>query len=59
MSFTRVGHRSPVEDLTDLGAVAVDGRYQDVAGLVVAELHDQLGKIGFERGDALGLQIPR
>ena len=40
------------EDLADLAAVAVDRRHQDVAGLVVAELHDQLGEVGLDGRDA-------
>ena len=34
------------EDVPDLAAVLVDGRDQDVAGLVVVQLDDQLGEVG-------------
>ena len=44
------------EDLADLGPVLVDRRHQDVARLVVAELHDELGQVGLVRGDAGGLE---
>ena len=44
------------EDLPDLGPVPVDGRDQDVAGPVVAELDDELGQVGLQRGDAVGGQ---
>ena len=47
------------EDLPDLGPVAVDRRHQDVAGQVVAELHDQLGQVGLPGGDALAPRGPR
>ncbi len=40
------------EDLPDLVAVAVDGGHQDVRGLVVGELHDELGEVRLVRGDA-------
>ena len=46
------------EDLPDLGPVPVDGRYQDVAGPVVAELDDELGQVGLQRVDAVGGQTP-
>ena len=35
----------------------MDRRYQDVAGPVVAQLHDQLGQVGLDGGDALGLEM--
>jgi hypothetical protein len=41
-----VGHLTQ-EDLPDLGPIPVDRRHQNVRGLVVAKLHDQLGEIGF------------
>ena len=45
------------EDLADLGPVAVDRGDQDVGGLVVAELDDEFGEIGFERGDAVFFEV--
>ena len=51
-----VGHLGQ-EDVAHLGPVAVDGRHQDVRGLVVAQLHDQLGQVGLHRGDAVVLQV--
>ena len=39
------------EDVADLGAVAVDRRHEDVARLVVAELHDQLREVGLPGTD--------
>lgn len=35
----------------DLVAVVVNGWDEDVVGLIVAELDDQLGKIGFDGRD--------
>ena len=49
----------PQEDLPDLGAVAVDRRHQDVRGLVVAQLDDQLGEVGLLGRDARGSRGPR
>ena len=45
------------EDLADLGAIAVDARYDDVAGAVVAELDDELGQVGLPGRDALLLEV--
>ena len=42
------------EDARDLGAVAVDRRHDDMAGQVVAELHDQLGEVRLGHVDARG-----
>ena len=46
-----------LEQGTDLGAVAVDGRHQDVRRPVMSELHDHVGKIGLDGLDAVGCQI--
>ena len=56
MSAARFGHLAH-EDLADLRAVAVDRGHQDVARLVVAQLHDQLGEVGLDRRDALALEV--
>ena len=45
------------EDLTDLVAVAVDRRNQNVGGFILAELHDQFGQVGFGGGDAALFQV--
>ncbi len=42
-----------LEQPPDLGAVEVDRRHEDVRLLVAGELHDQLGQVGLDRGDAL------
>ena len=49
-----IGHLAQ-EDVADLGPVAVDRRHQDVRGLVVPELDDQLGQVGLPGRDARGL----
>src|SRR4029079_13632861 len=51
-----VGHLGE-EDSAQLGAVAVDRRYQDVGGLVVREMNDQFGEIGFHGGDLVFLEV--
>ena len=53
------GPMVPAEDRPDLGAVAVDGRHQDVGRQVVAELNDQLGEVGLPGGDPLAPRGPR
>jgi hypothetical protein len=54
--LTDLGHFTH-EDVPDLGSVAVYRGYQNVAGPVVAELDYQLGEVGLDRGDALGLEV--
>ncbi|MDT5303507.1 MAG: hypothetical protein QOG79_6829 [Mycobacterium sp.] len=54
--FTDVGHFTH-EDVSDFRSVAVYRGHQDMAGPVVAELDDQLGEVGLDRGDALGLEV--
>ena len=39
-----------VEDVPDLGAVAVDRRDQNVGRGVTPELHDEFGQVGLDRG---------
>ena len=42
------------EQVADLGAVAVDGRHQDVRRPVAVQLQDQLGEVGLDGVDAGG-----
>ena len=44
------------EEVADLGPVAVDGGHEDVRGAVVGELDDELGQVGLDGVDAVGLQ---
>ena len=45
------------EDVANFCAVAVDCRNQDVARRVVAQLNDQFGQIGLDRGDAVCFEV--
>ena len=44
------------EDLADLGAIPMDRGDEEVAGTIVAELHDDLGEVGLPGRDAGLLQ---
>ena len=52
----REGPCSRQEDFADLVAIHVQRGHDDVRGLVVAELEDEFGEVGLERGDAGGLE---
>ena len=44
----RVAGQRALEQLADLGSVAVDGGHEDVRGGVAGELVDELGQIGLD-----------
>ena len=48
-----------LEQLADLGPVAVDRGHEDVRGRVAGELDDQLGEVGLDRVDARALRARR
>ena len=51
-----VGAQLAVEQLADFFLLDVDRRQHDVAGVLVAELHDPLAEVGVDHLDAVALR---